>query len=132
MVKKQALWFWTGLLILALVSPAARAKHWILLGTAHVDKNDDHKTIHVGSAAGQLRQIQLRVSGAAITLQRLVVHFENGTQEELPVSDRIRAGGKTPDIDLPGKERRTVDGVELWFSKEYPDTRPEVTLYGAR
>jgi hypothetical protein len=119
-------------LLLALLSPLAFAKHWILLGTAHVDKDDDPKTIHVGAAAGPLHQIQLRVNGAAIDLQRVVVHFENGSQEELPsVNDRIRSGGKTRDIDLPG-ERRTIDGVELWFSKEYRDTRPEVSLYGAR
>jgi len=132
MSKKVALGLLAASLLLVLLSPLAYAKHWILLGTAHVDKNEDHKTIHVGTAAGSFHQIQLRVNGAAIDLQRVVVHFENGAQEELPsVNDRIRSGGKTRDIDLPG-ERRTIDGVELWFSKEYPDTRPEVSLYGAR
>jgi len=33
--------------------------------------------------------------------------------------------------DLPG-ERRTIDSVELRYSKENLDTRPEVALYGAR
>jgi hypothetical protein len=32
---------------------------------------------------------------------------------------------------LPG-ERRTIDSVELRYSKENLDTRPEVALYGAR
>lgn len=132
MLKKQAPGLLAASLLLVLLSPLAYAKHWVLLGTAHVDKNEDHKTIHVGTAAGPFHQIQLRVNGAAIDLQRVVVHFENGSQEELPsVNDRIRSGGKTRDIELPG-ERRTIDGVELWFSKEYPDTRPEVSLYGAR
>lgn len=132
MLKKHAPWIISVLLVLVCVSPIAYAKHWVLLGTAHVDKNEDHKNIHVGDEAGQFRKIQLRVNGGAIEVQRLVVHFGNGTQEELAVAvDRIRSGGKTPELDLPG-ERRTIESVELWYSKEYAETRPEVSLYGTR
>ncbi len=131
MPKKHAPWAIGFLIVLLLLSPTAYAKHWILLGTAHVDKNEDHKAIHVGNEAGEFRKIQLRVNGGAIDLQRLVVHFGNGTQEELAVADRVRSGGKTPELDLPG-ERRTIESVELWYSKEYADTRPEVSLYGTR
>ncbi len=35
------------------------------------------------------------------------------------------------ELNLPG-ERRTIDSVELRYSKENLDTRPEVALYGAR
>ena len=131
MPKKHAPWAIGFLVVLLLLSPTAYAKHWILLGTAHVDKNEDHKAIHVGNEAGEFRKIQLRVNGGAIDLQRLVVHFGNGTQEELAVADRVRSGGKTPELDLPG-ERRAIESVELWYSKEYADTRPEVSLYGTR
>jgi hypothetical protein len=131
MLKRLASWVLGALLVVVLAAPIAQAKHWILLGTAHVDKSEDHKTIHVGNGAGEFRKIQLRVNGGAIDLQRLVVHFGNGTQEELAVADRVRSGGKTPELDLPG-ERRTIESVELWYSKEYADTRPEVSLYGTR
>ena len=131
MLKKHAPWVVAMLFVLALISPVAHAKHWILLGTAHVDKSEDHKTIHVGSAAGSFHKIQLRVSGGAVEFQRVVVHFADGGQEELPVAERVRSGGKTREIELPG-ERRTIDGVELWYSKENLDTRPEVSLYGTR
>jgi hypothetical protein len=132
MLRRLAPWVLGVLLVVVLLAPIAQAKHWILLGTAHVDKSEDHKTIHVGNGAGEFRKIQLRVNGGAIDIQRLVVHFGNGTQEELAVAaDRVRSGGKTPELDLPG-ERRTIDSVELWYSKEYADTRPEVSLYGTR
>jgi hypothetical protein len=119
------------LLVLALMSPVAQAKHWALLGTAHVDKSEDHKTIHVGSEAGRFHNIQLRVHGGAVDFQRVIVHFGDGTQEEIAVGERIPDGGKSKEVDLPG-ERRTIDSVELRYSKEYLDTRPEVSLYGAR
>jgi hypothetical protein len=131
MMRKHTPWVVAVLFVLALMSPVADAKHWILLGTAHVDKSEDHKTIHVGNGAGEFHKIQLRVNGGAVELQRLVVHFGNGTQEELAVAERVRSGGKTADIDLPG-ERRPIESVELWYSKEYVDTRPEVSLYGTR
>jgi hypothetical protein len=132
MLRRLAPWVLGVLLVVVSLAPIAQAKHWILLGTAHVDKSEDHKTIHVGNGAGEFRKIQLRVNGGAIDILRLVVHFGNGTQEELGVAaDRVRSGGKTPELDLPG-ERRTIDSVELWYSKEYADTRPEVSLYGTR
>ena len=117
--------------VLAVAPPAAHGKHWILLGTAHVDKSEDHKTSHVGGAAGQFHRIQLRVNGGPVEFQRVVVHFADGTKEELAVADRVRAGGKTREIELPG-ELRTIDGVELWYSKENLETRPEVALYATR
>ena len=55
MLKKYASWILGASLALVLAAPIAHAKHWVLLGTAHVDKNEDHKTIHVGNGAGEFR-----------------------------------------------------------------------------
>ena len=110
---------------------SARADHWVYLGNAHVDSADDHKNIKVGSDDGQFHKIQLRVHGGAVDFQRVVIHYGNGDKEELPVQDRIRDGGKTKSLELPG-ERRTIESVELWYSKEHLDTRPEVRLYATR
>lgn len=131
MLKKHAISLAGLLLILALVSPTAYGKRWILLGTAHADKTEDHKTIHVGGAQGQFHRIQLRVNGGPVEFQRVVVHFGDGTKEELGVAEHVHSGGKTREIELPG-ELRTIDGVELWYSKENLETRPEVSLYGTR
>lgn len=60
-----------------------------------------------------------------------MVHFGDGTKEELGIAECVRPGGKTREIELPG-ERRTIDGVEPWYSKENLDTRPEVGLYATR
>ena len=131
MLKRHALIITSLLFVLALVSPTAHGKRWVMLGSAHVDGSVDHDNIRVGSRDGRFRSIQLRVNGGAVEFQRVVVHFGNGTQEELVIRDRIRSGGKTRAIDLPG-ERRIIESVELWYGKEHWDTRPEVSLYGAR
>ena len=131
MLKRQFPWVLGALLALAALSPVAHAKHWVLLGTAHVDKSEDHKTIHVGSEAGRFHSIQLRVTGGAVEFQRVIVHFGDSSHEELAVAEPVASGGKTRELDLPG-ERRTIDSVELRYSKENLDARPEVALYGAR
>jgi hypothetical protein len=118
------------LFALALLSSPAQAKHWVYLGNAHVDGNVDHDNIHVGGPE-RFHTIQLRVEGGAVEFQRVVVHFADGTQEELRIQDRVRSGGKSHEVDLPG-EHRAIDSVELWYAKEKWENRPEVRLYAAR
>jgi hypothetical protein len=130
--RKHATAFAALLFLFALgLVPAANADHWIYLGNVHVDSADDHKNIKVGSQDGQFHKIQLRVHGGAVDFQRVVVHYADGNKEELPIQDRVRDGGKSKSLELPG-DRRSIDSVELWYSKEHLDTRPEVRLYATR
>ena len=122
-------------ILLALVcysSAYGQRARMVLLGNTRVDGARDHDTINVGGAAsGAFRAIQLRVTGGAIRFDRLVVRYGNGTQEEIPIRNRIAAGSRTRIIDLPG-ERRIIRFVDLWYGKERWATRPRVTLYGIR
>ncbi len=95
MLKKRLPWVFGVFFVVAVVSPVANAKHWVMLGTAHVDKSEDHKTIHAGSEAGQFHSIQLRVSSGAVEFQQVIVHFGDGTHEELADAEQVRSGGKT-------------------------------------
>lgn len=122
-----------GLLVaLALgTSLQAQREHWTYLGDAHVNGSVDHDRIKVGHADGKFRAIQLRVSEGDVEFDRVLVHFGNGTQEELPVRHRIPAGESTRAIDLPG-ERRVIESVELWYHRDKWEHMPRVALYGLR
>ncbi|HJQ27024.1 MAG TPA: hypothetical protein VKA60_24260 [Blastocatellia bacterium] len=122
-----------GLLVLLFgVSMAVDAQRgrWQSLGTAFVDGGRDHDVIRV-RARGAFTALQLGIKGGEIEFQRVVVHFENGGQQELEVRDHIRAGGKTRVIDLNG-ERRRIDSVEFWYGKPNWRSRPRVQLWGRR
>jgi hypothetical protein len=119
------------LFVLAFSVSAKPGEHWDYLGSAHVDGAVDHDNIHVGRSDGQFRAIQLRVSDGDIEFLRVIAHFSNGTREELAFRDRIPSGGASPTIDLPG-ERRIIESVELWYSKDRWERHPRVTLYGRR
>ena len=117
--------------VFAISVSAVPREHWVYLGSAHVDGRVDHDVIRVGGSDGRFRAIQLRVSGGAIEFGRVVVHFGNGSAEELAIRERIRDGGSTRAIDLPG-ERRIIESVELWYGKERWERHPKVSLYGMR
>ena len=114
-------------------SPASapRRKRWDYLGDAHVDGANDHDSIHVGTHDGRFRAIQLRVEGGEVFFEKVIVHFHDGSHEELVIRDRIPAGGQTRAIDLPG-ERRVIESVELWYGKARWEHRPKVALFGLR
>ncbi len=112
-------------------SVVAQRGRWTYLGDSHVDGSVDHDSIKVGRSDGSFRAIRLRISGGAINFERVIVRFGNGTQEEIPIRARIPNGGQTRAIDLPG-ERRMIQSVDLWYSKDHWSRRPKVTLYGTR
>lgn len=108
----------------------ARGQVWDFLGDAEISKTRDHEKIQVARRNAAFHTIQLRVSGDPIFFDRLVVHFGDGTFEEMTVQGRIWPGGKNRVIALSG-ERRAVESVELWYYKEPWKRNPRVILYGS-
>jgi hypothetical protein len=119
-----------ALLLLLSFGPASYARGWVYLGEAHVDGAADHDKIKIGRSEGRFRALQIRVDYAAIEFNHVVVHYANGTSEEVQVRQKIRAGGSTRDIDLAGGDR-AIDNVEFWYERaNYGSRRPRVRLYG--
>lgn len=132
MTKNRSTWIVGFVVMLALcTSLHAQRGRWTYLGNSHVDGANDHDSIKVGKSDGGFRAIQLRISGGAINFERVIVRYGNGTQEELQVRARIPDGGHTRAIDLPG-ERRLIESVDLWYSKDHWSKRPKVSLFGLR
>jgi hypothetical protein len=81
------------------------APQWVLLGERAVQFRSDHDAILVGAGAGKFRRIGFQVIGNDIHLADIHVTFSNGESIDVPVRERIRDGGRTRAIDLPGEER---------------------------
>src|SRR3974377_118921 len=106
------------LLALALATSLfAHGQFWDFLGYTQVDGSQDHGRIQIGRRDRFFRTVQLRVTGDPIFFDRVVVHFGNGSSQELKVSDRIAPGGSDYVIELPG-ELRALESVELCDYKE--------------
>ena len=131
MLQKRLLHSVAGLLALAFTTSLfAGGQFWDFLGDTQVDWSQDHGRIQITRRDVHVRTIQLRVSGDAIFFDRLVVHFDDGTSQELMVSDRISPGGRNYVIDL--LRERSLESVELWYYKELRVHHPRVSLYGVR
>jgi hypothetical protein len=57
-----------------------------------------------------------------------VIHFEDGTSQELVVNDRILPGESNYVIDLRGE--RSLESVEIWYYKESWRQNPIISVYG--
>jgi hypothetical protein len=131
MLRKPLLHTIAALLALALATSLfARGQFWDFLGYTQIDCSQDHGRIQITRRDVHFRTIQLRVTGGAVFFDRLVVHFDDGTSQELMVSDRISPGGKDYVIGLLGE--RSLESVELWYYKEPRVHNPRVSLYGVR
>jgi hypothetical protein len=105
----------------------ARGQFWDFLGATQIDSNQDHGRILITRRV-HFRAIQLRVTGEAIFFDRLVVHFEDGSSQELMVGERILPGFR--DYALLGEH--TLQSVELWYYKQPQGHNRKVILYGVR
>jgi hypothetical protein len=115
---------------LSLAANAQRG-YWQHLGQSHVDGKEDHDKIKV-DRRGTFTAIQLGIKGGDIEFERVVVHFDNDEEKEIRVQERIRAGGKTRVIDLPGN-RRDINSVEVWYRRgNWSSKKPTLNLWGRR
>jgi hypothetical protein len=112
--------------------PAAPAREWVLLGQRAVNDRADHDVIAVTAARGDFKSIKLTVQRAPVDFHRVVVHYGNGTKQELELRNTIPAGGESRLIDLTGNER-VINRVEFWYdAKTIRGRRAVVRLFGLR
>ena len=119
-------------LMIAGQTSSAQARRWAYLGEANVDGGNDHDNIKVGGDEGRYRALQIQVERAAIDFQRVVVHYDNGGDDTLPIRGRVPAGGKSRVIDLRGGQR-IIRSVEIWYARGNwrNDAKPKLRRLGA-
>ena len=135
MINRRRFWaMGFGFLLLASAAGAYAqpGRGWEYLGEANVDGQQDHDSIKVTGSQGTFRAIRIRVENAPIEFDRVVVHYGNGSTVPIQIRDKIRPGGQTRVIDLPG-ERRVIESVEMWYARASGSpAKPKVRLWGLR
>jgi hypothetical protein len=118
------------LMLLFTSTSAAPQRGWDYLGEANVDGSTDHDKIDVDKDR-VYRAIQFQVERSAIEFYRIKVNYRNGTSQDIPIKNKIAAGGKSRVIDLRGRER-SIKNVEIWYGKGNwaNDRKPKLRLYG--
>ena len=103
---------------------------WEKLGMRMVNYGLDRDEIPVTLAEGTFTSVKLIVNHSPINMHRFVVHFSNGSTQEVWVRKAIPRGGETRIIDLEGG-KRGIKKVVFWYdTKKLARGRAVVELWG--
>jgi hypothetical protein len=100
------------LLLIGLVGAAEAAQGWETLGRQQVDFKNDHDRINVGRKEGKFKQLQIRVQGAPVEIEKMVVTFDNDETFSPEIRHRFDEKSKSRSIDLPGN-RRVIKRIDF-------------------
>jgi hypothetical protein len=75
----------------------------------------DHDTIAVTGPHDNFRRSKFKVTDAAVYLKELLVIYDNGAPDRIPVREDIPKGGESRVIDLRGAGTRSLRKIEFWY-----------------
>lgn len=103
---------------------------WVFLGSKTVDFGLDRDVIQVGYRDGSFKKIKIVVRGGGLNMHRCIVHFENGSKEEIDLRHNFSKNSATKIIDLPGN-RRFIDRIDFVYdSKNIQARKSKVLVFG--
>ncbi len=103
---------------------------WIYVGNTHAQHMNDHDTIIVTGPHNNFRSLQGRVTGAPLHMQRMMVTYENGEPENMPIRFNIPKNGASRAIALRGG-KRAVRQIDFWYdTKGWFRGTANVTVFG--
>jgi hypothetical protein len=126
---------WVVVLLLAGVAGAAQRSRsdnggWQLLGRKQVDFKNDRDRITVARSEGRLKRLEVRVEGAPVEINNMVVTFANGEKFTPEIRHRFDEGDRVKAIDLPGDDRRIKTIDFNYRSTSRREGKATVAVYG--
>ncbi len=117
------------LVITAASYVSVKAQSWEVIGKKTVNYAVDHDEMIVTSARGDFKAIKIRVTKAALNMHRCVVHFGNGSQQEIELKNNFAPGSESRIIDLNGSDR-VINRITFWYdTKNHAPRRAVVTVF---
>lgn len=103
---------------------------WDKLGQQKVNFRLDKDEIKVTLVQGLFTAIKLKVKDGPINMHKCVVHFKNGTKQNVNIRKNIPAGGETRVIQLDGGGKRIIKKVVFLYDSKNPRSKATVALWG--
>lgn len=108
----------------------ARPDKWSLLGSRLVKHSLDKDEIIVTGSEGVFDAIQIRVKKSGINMHRCVVHFGDGSTQEVEFKEEFQQGSESRLVNLEGTNR-IIRKVVFWYdTKNYRRKQALVELWG--
>ncbi len=103
---------------------------WEKLGERNVNFRVDRDEILVTAAEGRFTALKIKVRKGAINLHKMVVHFGDGSEQEVETRNNLAAGEESRVINLEGNRRIITKVVFVYDTKNFADRKAEVELWG--
>jgi hypothetical protein len=121
----------TALVTVVFLAPGtALAQRGTLLGERHVNDRTETDTIQVGKEKGSFTGFRIRATGAPVEFKRIVIHFENGSEQVFERNRLVRKGDGTRVIDLAGGARFIDRVVFVYEARSRGWRGAHVKLFG--
>ncbi len=117
------------LAIAAMTQTSVQAQNWEVIGKKTVDFAVDHDEMIVTSTRGDFKAIKIRVTKAPLNMHRCVIHFGNGSQQEVDLRHNFTPGSESRIIDLNGTDR-VISRITFWYdTKNHAPRKAVVTVF---
>ncbi len=106
---------------------------WRLIGSTEAKFTADHDGIIVKGPFDNFRRVKFKVTDAPLRLVKLVITYDNGAPDEIPVAYDIPEGGESRIIDLRGAGTRSIRRIDFWYdTRGVLRGRANVSIFGMK
>ncbi len=103
-------------LMFGAVDSATAADEWFVLGQQTINSADP--SVEIKSEGGRwkkdVKQVKISVEGADVQIMKVVLHWDNRTDDTLADVGTLKSGGQTAPKDAPGRKGR-LKGVTVQY-----------------
>jgi hypothetical protein len=103
-------------LMFGAVNSATAADEWFVLGQQTINAADP--SVEIKSEGGRwkkdVKQVKISVEGADVQIMKVVLHWDNRSDDTLADVGTLKAGGQTAPKDAPGRKGR-LQGVTVQY-----------------
>ena len=103
---------------------------WEKLGSRKVNFSLDRDEILVTAREGGFTALKLKVRRSGINLHKVVIHFGDGSTQQVRVQKRFHQGEETRVLDLDGGKRIIHKVVFIYDTKNIRSRKARVELWG--
>lgn len=112
---------------------AGVAGEWVLIGGTEAKFTADHDGIVVAGPFDNFRRIKFKVTDAPLRLVKLMITYDDGAPDNIPVAIDIPQGGESRIIDLRGVGKRSIRRIDFWYdTRGVLRGRANVTVFGMK
>jgi len=111
-------------------TPENIVDNWEKLGSKKVNYRLDKDVIRVGTYEGTFRKLKLVVSKGALNMHRMIVHYGNGTTEEIKLRHNFSRRSDSRIIDLNGRNRIIQKITFIYDTKNISRRRATLHVFG--